>query len=57
MSDIPYSSPPSLFSGDRYVLLGPGWDTIVQTCVQVDDPLPATILGIIFYVVPGDTGD
>lgn len=46
----------SLFTGDARVLSFPQWDTPGQTCIQQDDPLPATVLGVIVEVTPGDTG-
>jgi hypothetical protein len=45
-----------LFTGDSRVLSFPQWDTPGQTCIQQDDPLPATVLGVIVEVTPGDTG-
>lgn len=46
----------SLYTGDARVLSDPQWDRPGQTCIQQDDPLPATILGVIVEVTPGDTG-
>lgn len=46
----------SLYTGDARVLSYPQWDRPGQTCIQQDDPLPATVLGVIVEVTPGDTG-
>lgn len=46
----------ALYTGDARVLSFPQWDRPGQTCIQQDDPLPATILGVIVEVTPGDTG-
>jgi hypothetical protein len=35
--------------------MDPLWDVPGQVCIQVDDPLPATILGVIPEIVLGDT--
>lgn len=45
-----------LYTGDARVLSFPQWDRPGQTCIQQDDPLPATVLGVIVEVTPGDTG-
>lgn len=45
----------SLFTGDSRVLSFPQWDSPGQTCIEQDLPLPATVLGIIVEVTPGDT--
>jgi len=48
--------PPSpLISQDEYFVMDPLWETNGQMCLQVDDPLPASILGVIPEVVIGDT--
>lgn len=46
----------ALFTGDGRTLTYPNWDTKGEVCVQQTDPLPATVLGIIVEVTPGDTG-
>ena len=51
------SVPPSpLISTDIYYVMDPLWETAGQLCIQVDDPLPASILGVRPEVVIGDTG-
>jgi hypothetical protein len=50
------SVPPSpLVSVDVYYVMDPLWETAGQLCVQVDDPVPASVLGVIPEVVIGDT--
>lgn len=49
-------NPGELFSGDAYVVFTGAWDEKGEVCIQQDDPLPASVLGIIVQVVPGDTG-
>lgn len=49
-------APGTLFSGDAYSVFGGAWDEKGEVCIQQDDPLPASVLGIIVQVVPGDTG-
>lgn len=46
----------TLFTGDCRVLSYPQWDERGYTMVQQNDPLPASILGVIVEVTPGDTG-
>lgn len=46
----------TLYTGDARVLTFPQWDRPGQTCIQQDFPLPATVLGVIVEVTPGDTG-
>jgi hypothetical protein len=48
--------PIKLFTGDDRMIIGGGWTTEGQMCLQQDNPLPATILGVIPEVTPGDTG-
>lgn len=47
--------PVPLISADERIVMDPLWDVPGQICIQVDDPLPATILGVIPEVVIGDT--
>lgn len=49
-------NPGTLFSGDAYVVFTGAWDEKGEVCIQQDDPLPASVLGIIVQVVAGDTG-
>jgi hypothetical protein len=48
-------SPIGLVTGDERVIMDPLWDVPGQICLQQDDPLPATVLGVIPEVVVGDT--
>lgn len=45
-----------LYTGDARVLSFPQWDRPGQTCIQQTLPLPATVLGVVVEVTPGDTG-
>jgi hypothetical protein len=47
--------PVSLVTADERIILDPLYDTGGQTCFQIDDPLPATILGVIPEVTIGDS--
>ena len=47
--------PVSLVTSDERIIMDPLWDVPGQICLQVDDPLPATVLGVIPEVVVGDT--
>lgn len=49
-------NPGELFAGDAYIVMGAAWDEKGEICIQQDLPLPASVLGIIVQVVPGDTG-
>jgi hypothetical protein len=51
-----YSIPEPLYSGDQRIIIDGSWSETGQVAIQVDDPLPATILGIIPEVTLGDTG-
>jgi hypothetical protein len=44
-----------LITADERIVMDPLWDVPGQICLQVDDPLPATVLGVIPEVVIGDT--
>jgi hypothetical protein len=45
-----------LVTGDMRMIVDPSYNVHGQICVQQDNPLPATILGIIPEVVLGDNG-
>jgi hypothetical protein len=47
--------PISLVTADERIVMDPLWDVPGQVCVQVDDPLPSTVLGVIPEVVIGDS--
>jgi len=44
-----------LITGDERIVMDPLWDVPGQICLQVDDPVPATVLGVVPEVVVGDT--
>jgi len=44
-----------LITGDERIVMDPLWDVPGQICLQVDDPLPNTVLGVIPEVVLGDS--
>lgn len=48
--------PIELYTGDDRMIIGGGWNTEAQVCIQVDDPVPATVLGVIPEIQLGDTG-
>jgi len=52
---IQLGRPIPLMTTDAFFNLDPYYDPYGQLCMQVDDPVPATILGIIPEVVIGDT--
>lgn len=47
--------PISLVTADERIVMDPLWDVPGQICIQVDDPLPSTVLGVIPEVVVGDS--
>lgn len=52
---LPLGQPQPLLSGDARVIIDPVWTVPGQVCFELDDPVPATILGIIPEYVIGDT--
>jgi len=44
-----------LVTGDERVIMDPLWNTPGQICIQQDNPLPATVLGVVPEVAIGDT--
>jgi hypothetical protein len=46
---------PSLVSADVYYIMDPLWEIYGQLCLQVDAPLPASILGLVPEIVIGDS--
>lgn len=48
--------PIELFTGDERMIIGGGWNTEGQMCLQQDNPLPATVLGVIPEITIGDDG-
>ncbi len=48
--------PIELFTGDQRMIIGGGWNTEAQICVQQANPLPVTVLGVVPEVQIGDTG-
>lgn len=47
--------PIPLLTGDYRIVMDSVWDVYGQVCIQQDDPLPVTILGLISEVSIGDT--
>lgn len=47
--------PQPLITADERIIMDPLWDVPGQICLQVDDPLPVTVLGVIPEVIIGDT--
>jgi hypothetical protein len=54
-STINLGGPLPLITGDQRVVLDPMYDTGGQISLQLDDPVPATVLGIIPEISVGDT--
>jgi hypothetical protein len=52
----PLGLPTELITADERIVMDPLWDVPGQICIQIDDPLPATVLGVIPEVVLGDGG-
>jgi hypothetical protein len=52
---LPLGAQNPLYTGDERVVLDPKWGVEGQICIQVDDPVPATILGVVPEIVLGDT--
>lgn len=46
--------PVKLITDDERIVMDPLWDVPGQICLQVDDPLPTTVLGVVPEVVLGD---
>jgi len=53
--NVPLGQPIPFANGDAFFNLDPLWDVPGQICIVQDDPLPATILGVIPEVTVGDT--
>lgn len=47
--------PIKLVTADERIVMDPLWDVPGQICLQVDDPVPATVLGVVPEVVVGDS--
>lgn len=54
-SNLPYTPPGQLFTGDQRINMLPSWNKEGQICIQQSDPVPITVLGVIPEVVVGDT--
>jgi len=54
-STIALGGPLPLVTGDERIVLDPKFDTGGQLWLQVDDPVPATILGVIPEITVGDS--
>ncbi|MBZ5616239.1 MAG: hypothetical protein LAO23_19700 [Acidobacteriia bacterium] len=53
--NVPMGNPIPLVTGDERVIWDPAWTVPGQMCFQSDDPLPATILGVIPEITIGST--
>jgi hypothetical protein len=42
-------------TADERIIMDPLWDVPGQICLQLDDPLPASVLGVVPEIVVGDT--
>jgi hypothetical protein len=47
--------PTKLITADERIVMDPLWDVPGQICLQVDDPLPSTVLGVVPEIVIGDS--
>lgn len=52
---MPYDIPYQMFTGEPRIPIHSDWNPYGQICIQQDDPLPATILGVIPEILIGDT--
>lgn len=46
--------PIPLATGDERIIMDPNWTVEGQVCIQQDDPLPATVLGVVPEITIGD---
>lgn len=53
-ASTPLDLPSPLITGDLWLPNDPHWDTEGQVYLQIQDPLPATILGVISEITVGD---
>lgn len=53
---LTFGLPIPLQTGDKRMILGGGWNTEGQMCLEQSNPLPATVLGVIPEITLGDTG-
>jgi hypothetical protein len=44
-----------LITADERIVMDPLWDVPGQICIQIDDPLPSSVLGVVPEIVVGDT--
>ncbi|TDY26302.1 hypothetical protein B0G81_6812 [Paraburkholderia sp. BL6665CI2N2] len=51
----PMGQPIQLITGDERITLDPLYDLTGQICIQQDDPLPCTVLGLIPEITVGDS--
>lgn len=54
-SNIPLGGPLPLVTGDQRVVVDPLYDTAGQFWMQIDDPVPGTVLGVIPEISIGDS--
>lgn len=50
-----YGQPVPLQTMDERIVMDPLWDVAGQVCIQIDDPVPATVLAVIPEITLGDT--
>lgn len=51
---VTLGNPIPLITWDERTVMPPGWDTPGQICIQQDNPLPATVIGVIPEINIGD---
>jgi hypothetical protein len=51
---VALGQPVPLVTGDERIVMDPLWDVPGQICLQLSDPLPATVLGVIPEITIGD---
>lgn len=54
-TNLPFTPPSQLFTGDQRINMLPSWNKEGQICIQQSDPVPITVLGVIPEVIVGDT--
>ena len=52
---VTLGNPIPLITGDERIIMDPNWTVPGQICIQQDDPLPATVLGVMPEIVLGDS--
>ncbi len=57
LTPFPETSGTTLFSGDARSPIFQNWEERGEVCIEQTQPLPASVLGVIPEVTPGDTGN